>query len=245
MVMREILLDTLIAYRQEGENVLFIVLPAAILGPVGAIIAGSSFFGALIAVPLLVAIYLAAYCASLRGASFVQSNLAPEPIDSYMELVPHIRHIVALAAKPAALLAVVLAFASITSQLATPWLGLPLAVLGGVAVMLWWARHAYDLPLLIAHELSAADAATAGRELLARYPSWTLTLIALLSAPLAVALLLSWGLALIIAPAFGAAFFAIALACWLPIPAFGLSDVSRRLVDAAVEGRAPANALPT
>jgi hypothetical protein len=245
MVMREILADTLIAYRQEGENVLFIVLPAAILGPVGAIIAWSSPFGAVIAIPLLVAIYLAAFCACIRGASFVQSNLAPEPVDSYLELVPQIRHIVTVTGKPAGGLALALVFATLTSQFASPWLGLPVAVLGGVAVILWWAKHAYELPLLITHELPAADAVTAGRELLARYPSWTLTLIWALAAPLAIGLLLAWGLALVIAPAFGAAFFAIALACWLPVPAFGLSDVCTRLVDAAVEARAPANALPS
>jgi hypothetical protein len=244
MMMREILLDTLIAYRQEGENVLIIVAPAAVLGPIGAIIAGASVPGAVIAVPFLVLIYLAAFCACIRGASFIQTNLAPEPGDSYLEIVPQARNILVLTGPTAAMLAVILTAAAVATEMATAWVGVPLALLGGIAVVLWWAKHAYELPLLITHELSADDATTAARELTSRYPSWTLSLVCALAAPLVVALFLAWGLSLAIGQAFGAAFFAIALACWLPLPAFALCDVCTRLVNAAVDQQdhAPARA---
>jgi hypothetical protein len=228
--MREILEDAAIIYRHEVESLLIIAAPAAVLGPMGVLIAGTGLRVALAALPIVLLVYLAAYAACVAAARFALGNDDPDPGRSYLE---------ALARAPAVLVAagpgLLLIGGSIASALVIANEGFRLlalaVVLAGAGGTIWWAaRHPYDLPLILAHDARGSEALRAGPQLAERAHEWTRWLLAATGLPLLLALLLSWGLGALIKPAFGAAFFAALLALWLPFAALVLTSACDRLV---------------
>ena len=187
---------------------------------------------ALAAVPLLLLLYLAAYAACVRATGLIMRNLSPEPGVAYLDTLASSPDLLRVAAPGGVLLAAVTASGLIISDLGVPWLGLQVGLLGVVAFLAWWARHAYDQPLLLAHEIELSEAARVGGQLAQGGLAWTASFIALLCLPLFVAGLISWGLALAIAPLFGGAVFTLALALWLPFAALSLTGASTELVGA-------------
>ena len=195
MRMRDILEDALITYRQEVASLLTLVAPAVLVGPFLVVLAASGLIMALVIVPLLVLLYLATYAACVRAAGFVLRNLAPDPALSYLDVLSASPDLLRVAAPGGILLAVVTACALVISDLAGPLLALQVGLLGFAAFLVWWARHAYDQPLILIHEVEAAEAAQVSAQLARGGLVWTLLLLGAAILPLVVVALLSWGLA--------------------------------------------------
>ena len=229
-VMRKILEDALITYRQEASNLLIFVGPAVVVGPIAALIAASGLPTALVMLPVFLLLYLATYAACVRAASSVLHNLSPDPGTAYLEVLGGASEVLRAAAPGAALLAGVAGAALVTGDLVAPLLGLAVAWLGGGGVLLWLARHAYDQPLILAHGMRMDDVARVGEQLAEGGFLWTLTLLTLVGLPLLVAGLLAWALAAAVTVPFGAAVFALAVALWLPLSAFSLTIACSRLI---------------
>ncbi len=222
----------MISYRQEAANLLMLVAPVLVAGPFIVLFAGTGLVASLAAVPLLLLLYLAAYAACVRATGLTMRNLSPDPSAAYLDALASSPDLLRVAAPGGVLLAAVTASGLIISHLGVPWLGLQVGVLGSVAFLVWWARHAYDQPLILVHEVEASEATRVGDQLAEGGLAWTATLLALVSLPLFVAGLISWLLALSVAPLFGGAVFTLALALWLPFAALSLTGASTELVGA-------------
>ncbi len=229
-VMRKILEDALITYRQEAANLLIFVGPAVVVGPIAALIAASGLVTALAMLPVFLLLYLATYAACVRAAGSVLNNLSPDAGTAYLEVLGGAPEVLRAAAPGAALLAGVAGGALVLGDLVAPLLGLAVAWLGGGCVLLWLARHAYDQPLILAHGMRTDDVARVGEQLAEDGFLWTLTLLTVVGLPLLVGGLLALGLAAVVTAAFGAAVFALAVALWLPLSAISLTIACSRLV---------------
>jgi len=233
MRMRDILEDALITYRQEVASLLTLVAPAVLVGPFLVVLAASGLIMAVVIVPLLVLLYLATYAACVRAAGFVLRNLAPDPALSYLDVLSATPDLLRVAAPGGILLATVTACALVISDMAGPLLALQVGLLGFAAFLVWWARHAYDQPLILIHEVEAEEAAQVSAQLARGGLVWTLLLLGATILPLLVVALLSLGLAAAITPTFGGAVFTLAFALWLPVPALSVTSACTRLVGAS------------
>lgn len=232
-MMRKILEDALITYRQEAAYLLVITAPALLLGPIMMIVATASLAGALIMLPLFLVLYVATYAACVRAAGFVMSNLAPDARMAYLHVLSEWQNIGRVAARGALLLVLVLGAALLVSAYLTSLLGLALALLAVVAFLLWSAQHAFDQPLILIYGTSSEEVLHGESSQFAQdYLLWTMILLVTISSPLFLAGLLSWGLAVAISPAFGGAIFTLAIAAWLPLPALCLTSACSRAVEA-------------
>ena len=230
VVMRKILEDALITYRQEAANLMIFVGPAVVVGPIAALIATAGLLTSLVMLPVFLLLYLATYAACVRAASSVLHNLSPDPGTAYLEVLGSAPEVLRAAAPGAALLAGVAGVALVLGDLVAPLLGLAVVWLGGGGVLLWLARHAYDQPLILAHGMRTDDVARVGEQLAEDGFLWTLTLLTVIGLPLLLAGLLAWGLAAVVTVPFGAAAFALAVALWLPLSALSLTIACSRLV---------------
>ena len=229
-VMRKILEDALITYRQEAASLMIFVGPAVVVGPIAALIATTGLSTALAMLPVFLLLYLATYAACVRAASSVLHNLSPDPGTAYLEVLSGAPEVLRAAAPGAALLAGVAGGALVLGDLVAPLLGLAVAWLGGGCVLLWLARHAYDQPLILAHGMRTDDVARVGEQLAEDGFLWTLTLLTVIGLPLLGGGLLALGLAAVVTAPFGAAVFALAVALWLPLSAISLTIACGRLV---------------
>ena len=232
-MMRQIIEDALITFRQEAANLLIISAPAMLLGPILIIIADSGLTAALITLPLFLLLYLATYAACVRAAGFIVSNLAPDAGMAYLYVLSGWRDILRVGASGVLLLALILGGALVIGTYVSGLLGLALSALAIVAFLVWAAQHAFDQPLVLVYGASAEEVLHGESSRISRdYLLWALILLAAISSPLFVAALVSWGLALAIAPSFGGAVFAMAVGAWLPLPALCLTTACSRAVEA-------------
>ena len=228
--MRQILEEAFITCWQEAASLGTMIAPAVLLGPIVVLIASAGLPVALVTLPFLLVVYLAAYAACVRAAGFVQRNLAPDPVLSYQDVLANAPELLRLILPGGLLLAVVTGSAFVINDQGAALVALEVAVLGAGVFLFWWARHAYDQPLLLAYEVEAPEARRVGSLLARGGLSWTLCLVGAVSVPLLLAGLLSWGLAAAVTAPFGGAIFALALALWLPFAAFSLTAACARLV---------------
>jgi hypothetical protein len=231
--MRQILEEAVLSCWQEAQNLAIIVAPAALLGPIFVIVAGSSLGLALIMLPVVLLAYLAVYAASIRGAARISHNLSPEPAEVYRDVLfssPDVARV----SIPGVLLAAAAAFAVlVVASEGIGFLAVAMGLVGVGAVLFWLGRHAYDLPLVIAHSLPARQAAQGGAQLAEVGQSWTAALMALVASPLVLVALLCWGFSAVVSPVFGGVVFALAVSAWLPVVAFVLTTACDWLVEAA------------
>lgn len=231
--MRHILEEAVLTCWQEAQNLALIVAPAAILGPIFVLIAVSSLGVALVTLPVLLVVYLAAYAACVRGAALMQRNLSPDPVEAYRDVLYSSPDVVRVAV-PGVLLAAAVAFTVlVVVDEGVMLLAAPVGLLGIGAILVWVTRHAYDLPLVIAHSLPAQEAARGGAQLAEAGMSWTVALMALVASPLLLVALLCWGFAAVVQPAFGGVVFMLALSAWLPLAASVLTTACDWLIEAA------------
>ena len=228
--MREILEDAAIIYRHEVESLLIIAAPAVVLGPMGVLIAGAGLRIALAVIPIVLLIYLATYAACVSASRLALGNDDPDPGRSYLEALGKAPMLLVAAGPGALLIGGSVASAFIIADEGFRLVALAV-VLGGTGAAIWWvARHVYDFPLILAHDAGGSQALRAGPRLADLSEEWTRWLLAAISLPLLLALVLSWGLGAMIKPAFGGAFFAALLALWLPFAALCLTAACDRLV---------------
>lgn len=230
--MRQILAQGVLTYRQELESLLVLVAIALILGPIAVLVAGLGIVVALLAIPIVLTLYFTTYAACVQAAGFMLRNQGPDPVRAYWYVLAHFRDIFRTTAPGVLLLAVILGSALLISDLGAPFVGLMVGLLGAAAFFLWAARHAYDQPLILVHGVAVTETARTAARLARGGQAWTLVLLAALSLPLLGVGLLSLGLAAAVTPPFGAIVFAVAVALWLPLPAFSLTAACTRLVGA-------------
>ncbi len=228
--MREILEDAAIVYRSEAENLLIIPGLAVVLGPICVLIASSGLGAAFLSVPLLMAIYLLTYAVSLRAAYFAFNSESPDPARAFVSTLQRLPSVIVASAPMALLMVAVSISALIVSDEGFPPLAFGVGLLGAVAAMVWMARHAYDLPLIMAYGVGGLDALRAGRNVADTAPRWTVRVFFATVLPLMIGWLISWGLWAAISPAFGAAVFAALAAVWLPFAALSFVNACSRLV---------------
>lgn len=231
--MREIFEDALVAYRQEAENLVVLVAPALTAGPILVLVAAVGVTEALITIPLFVLLYVLTYAACVRAAGLVLANLAPDALQSYLDVIQSLPGVLRASAPGALLLAGIAWSGVIIGDQGDPALALPVALGGALVFLVWAARHAYDQPLLLVQELSPEDAARAGTQITSSGLNWTLYLLLVSSLPLIAIGLLSGLVAVWIEPRFGAILFTLAVAVWLPLPAFTITNATDRVVAAA------------
>ena len=229
--MRELIEEAAITYRQEAENLLFVSAPAAVCGPVLVLISTAGRNAALVAVPLLLIVYLAAYAASVRATGRMLNNMEPEPVSSYLGALLRGAGVLRAAAPGGVLLFGVWWCAILISDQGFAPIALLLGLAGGGVAFAWAAQHAYDLPLVLVHDVQADEAAELGPQLVG--PKQTTRLAGIVSLPLlAVGLLcLAIGAA---NPAFGGVLFAIAIGLWLPFAAIVFTSSCDRIVAEAL-----------
>jgi hypothetical protein len=231
--MRQILEEAVLSCWQEAQNLVIIVAPAAIVGPIFVLIAGSSLALALVTLPVFLLVYLAAYAASVRGAALISRNLSPDPVEVYRDVL-YCSPDVGRVALPGVLLAAAVVFSLLVLvDQGMVLLAAPVALAGIGAIVFWLTRHAYDLPLVVAHSLPAQEAARGGAQLAEAGMSWTVALMAVVASPLALVALLCWGFSAVVTPAFGGVVFMLALSAWLPLAAFALTTACDWLIEAA------------
>ncbi len=227
--MREIFEEAAITYYQEAGNLLLIAAPAVVLGPILVLVAGASLPVAVAVVPIFLVLYLVAYAACVRAAGFVLTNLAPDPGRAYLDVALNGRFLLGPVAPAGLLLAAVVDATLVMTHEGAWFMAIPVIVLAFGALILWSARHAYDLPLLVAHDVPAHEVNQIAPQLTRLGESWNLSLVAILAAPLALGALICWGLAALVTAPFGGALFALIVALWLPYPALVLTETSTRL----------------
>ncbi len=237
--MRQILEDAALKYVQEAPNLLIIIAPAAISGPIFVLAAGAGVVPGLVMLPLFLACYLASYAASVRAAAFMTGNLSPDPAEAYRDVFDTSSHVVRAAIPGVLLSGAVAVLALFFAHQGPTWLAGALVPLGAVAVFYWAGRHAYDQPLILAHSLPATEALRGGEQLAGTSLSWTLVLLGALVAPLAVVTLLCLGFSAVLTPTFGGVVFILALAFWLPLPAFALTTACGWLIGASAPAPEP------
>ena len=228
--MREILEDAIITFRQEGENLLFIVAPAAVIGPIGAMIAFHSLTAAIVTIPLLVLLFFLTYAACLRAAGLMMENRTPEMGPAYGGVLESARDTIQFAWQGMAIISGAAIVSVLVSTLWRTDVALLLIAFAGGGFLIWSARHAYEQPFLLGLSVPGHEAQAAGQHLADRLSSWTAMLVVTLSAPMLVAGALAFGLSTAISASFGAAAFTMAVALWLPLPALALTAACARLV---------------
>ena len=221
--------DAAIVYRHEARNLLIITGPAVVLGPLCVLIASSVLAAALLIVPLLMAIYLLTYAVSLRAAHLVSHGDSPDPVRAFLGTLPRLPAIVMASTPIALLLVAVSTSALIVSDQGFPSLAFGVGLLGAFIALAWMARHAYDLPLIMAYDVGAFEAIRAGRNVLDKAPWWTARVFAASGLPLMIGWLICWGLWAALAPTFGAAVFAALAAVWIPFAALSFVTARTRL----------------
>ncbi len=227
--MWQIFEEALTTYRQEWENLLLVVSPALVLGPIAALIAGSGLLAAVVTLPVLVLLCVLAYAACVRAAVLILSNLTPDPGDAYLSVLARAADVLRAATPSAIMLAVVTGAVLAIVRFGGPPVGVLACALGAVVVLVWTARHAYDQPLIFVEGLTGREALHIGAELARDHSMWTLILVAALSSPLVVGAFVSWGVAAAVAPPLGVASFCVAIALWLPFLAVGLTNACARM----------------
>lgn len=233
---REILEDAAIMYRQEAENLVLIAAPAVVLGPILVLVSEAGLKPALVTIPLFFLLYLATYAASVRAASLVLSNVTPDPGRSFLGVLVRAPGIVWSAAPAGLLVGVAWGSALAVREYGFPLPATALALLTAAGAFFWFARHAYELPLMLVHDVGATDAGRMARRIAEDHWSSTLSFVAVVAAPMMAAGLLMPVLAAVVKPSFGGAVFAAAFALWLPFCAICLSLRCDRLVgEAAAE----------
>lgn len=228
--MREIFEDAIFTFRQEGDKLFFIVVPAATIGPIGVMIALGSLTKAFVTIPLLVLLFFLTYAACVRAAGLMMENRTPDIGPAYGGVLKSGRDTIQFAWQG---MAIISGAAIVSVLVSTLWRTdvalLPIAF-GGGGFLIWSALHAYDQPLLLAFSVPGDEAQAAGQHLADRLPSWTAMLIVTLSAPMLAAGALALALSSAISASFGAAAFSIAVALWLPLPALALTTACARFV---------------
>lgn len=222
-MVRRILEEGLVTCWQEADNLLTIIFPAVLAGPVGVVIADSSVVGAAIVVPALLFTYFFVYAACVRATGQLSHGLSPDPLGAYRDVLFAPRDVGRVLAPGIGLLAATLAGMVFLSHQGYVALAVALGLGGAAAFLVWASHHIYELPLILVEGVYGSDALAASRELREDDVAWARSLLALLSAPLVVVALISWGVAAVFAPAMGAAIFALAVALWLPFAAFAVS----------------------
>jgi hypothetical protein len=228
--MRQLLEDVLIVYRQEADNLLTIVAPAAILGPVLVIISAASPSAALVSVPVLLLLYLGTYATCVRASGAMLRNLAPDPMRALIDVLISAPSILIVAIAPILLLTVVMCGAIFVAEAGFILIGAAMGLIGIGAAIHWATQHPYDYSLLLAFDVSPDEAVRAGSNLAIVARRETLVLLAMLAAPLAVVGLISLWAGIFLGQPAGAGIFLVALALWLPFPAIGLTFGCDRLV---------------
>jgi hypothetical protein len=240
--MREILEEAAIIYRQEAEDLLFIVAPAAVAGPILVLISAYSTAAAFVCIPLLLGLYFAVYAASVQASSMIMGSRSPEPGPAYMGVLARAADLLRVGLPGGLLVAATWGVAVFVSDAGWPPVALLVGIAGGAAAIAWAARHAFDIPLVVVHDMGANEAGALGGQMTSGPLTGPLTIVLAVSAPLVAVALLGLMLAFLIKPLFAGVFFSIALAAWLPFAALALTFAAERLVDQVVasERRAPA-----
>ncbi len=228
--MREVLEDAAIVYRYEAESLLMIAGPAVVLGPLCVLLASSGLGAALLSIPLLMTVYLLTYAVSLHAAHLAFGSEAPDPARALFGTL-HQLPSVTIAAGPIALgMAAALTSSLDVSDQGFSAMAFGIAVLGAAVAVVWMARHIYDLPLIMAYDVSGLKALRAGRSVADTAPAWTARVFFATVLPLVISWLICWGLWAAISPAFGASVFAALAAVWLPFAALSFVNACTRLV---------------
>ena len=240
--MKEILEDAAVVYRHEAESLLIIAAPAIVLGPVGVLIAASGLRAGIISIPLLMVLYLLTYASSLRAAKLVFQSDEPDPMSAFMGMMAKLPAIL-IAFTPIGLLMAATVVASlIVANEGFPLVAFALGLFGTFVALTWMAKHAYDLPLILAYGAGGLEALRAGRNVLDTAPAWTARIFVATALPIMGGWLICWGLWAALSPAFGAAVFAALAALWMPFAALSFMNACTRLVsqDMAVTQTSPA-----
>jgi hypothetical protein len=236
--MRQLLEDVLIVYRQEADNFLTIVAPAAILGPVVVIISAASPSAALVSVPILLLLYLATYTTCVRASGAMLRNLSPDPMRSLIDVLVSAPSILIVAVAPVLLLTVVMCGALFVAEAGFVLIGAAMGLIGIGAAVHWATQHPYDYSLLLAFDVSPDDAVRAGSNLAIVARRETMVLLGMLAAPLAVVGLVALWAGIFLGQPAGAGIFLVAFAFWLPFPALALTFGCDRLVSEPATQRA-------
>jgi len=232
--MREILEEAAIVCRQEVEDLLLIAAPAAVAGPILVLISTAGFTAAVVCIPIVLAIYLIVYAATVQASALMLRNMAPDPAEAYLAPLGSAVDIVRTTGPGLLFVAVLWGLALGVSNQGFSEVAFVLGIAGAAAVFVWAARHAFDLPLILVHGLDATDAQRFGAQFVGEdaIPR-SLSFCGGVASPLLVAGLLSVALGLM-NPVFGAALFAAAFALWLPFGSLALSMACDRMVDDTV-----------
>ena len=228
--MREILEDAAVVYRYEAENLLTVAAPAILLGPLLVLIAASGLLAAIASVPVLMAVYLLTYGASLRAAKLVFDSDEPDPARAFLESLSCLPSVIIVFAPIALIMGAAATSALIVADQGFPLAAFGVGLFGAFVALSWAARHAYDLPLILSYGVGGFDALRTGKHMLDTAPSWTARVFVATGLPLIVAWLICWGLWAALSPAFGAAVFAAVVAFWLPFAALAFVSACSRLV---------------
>jgi hypothetical protein len=228
--MRQLLEDVLIVYRQEADNLLTIVAPAAILGPVLVIIAAASPAAALVSVPILLLLYLVTYATCVRASGAMLRNLAPDPARSFIDVLISAPSILIVAVAPVLLLTVVMCGALFVAEAGFVPVGAAMGLIGIAVAVHWVTQHPYDYSLLLAFDVGPDQAVRAGSNLAVVARRETTVLLAMLAAPLALVGLIALWAGIFLGQPAGAGIFLLAFALWLPFPALALTFGCDRLV---------------
>jgi hypothetical protein len=222
-MVRRILEEGLVTCWQEADNLLAIVFPALIAGPVGVVIADASPTAAILVIPVLLIVYFFVYAASIRATGLLSHGLPPDPLAAYRDILRAPRDLARVLGPGIVLLAATMAGMAFLSHQVSVALAVALGLGGAAVFMVWAAHHIFELPLILVEGVYAVDALETSRELHESDVAWNRTLLAAVSLPLVGVALVAWGIAAVIAPAMGAAIFALAVALWLPLAAFAVS----------------------
>ena len=238
--MREILEDAAIVYRQEAENLLIVAAPAVVLGPVCVLIAASGLQAAIISIPVLMVLYVLTYATSLRAARLILQSDEPDPLSAFASTLAKLPAILILLAPFGLLMATTAAASLIVANEGYALTAFALGLFGALVTLAWVARHAYDLPLVLAYGVGGFEALRAGRNVLETAPAWNARIFVATGLPLMGSLLICWGLWTMLSPAFGASVFAALAALWMPFAALSFMGACTRLVGQDAAHASPA-----
>lgn len=241
--MREILEDAVLLAWREAESLLLLVVPVIIISPVLIIVAGSGLIAGLVTVPIFVLLYLLSYALCIRGAGSLLENVAPEPLPVLLDVVTDLPSYLRIMAPAGFVLAVSAACSLVAGDQGFGLIALAIGFLGVAAAAWWQVRHAYEPALVLLHGTSADDAQEVGPYLADATRATTAPLVAAVTGPALVALLLSWGIGAATGPALGAIVLAIAVALWLPFAAAIFAVACDRLINEVDPARQSARAV--
>jgi hypothetical protein len=232
--MRETLEEAAILYRQEAEDLLFIAAPAAVLGPILLLVIAYSTTAAFVCIPLVLLLYFAVYAASVQAASMMMGSRSPEPGPSYTGVLMRAPDLLRIALPGGLLMAATWGICVFISDNGFPPIALLLGIAGGAIALAWVARHIFDVPLVVVHDMGASEAGALGSQMTAGPLSGPLVILLSIAAPLVGVAVLGLALAFVIHPLFAGVLFSIGTAVWLPFAALALVFASERLVDQVV-----------